>query len=91
MKIDVSVPSLLSDCTNGKPRFTIEADTLGEALERLFAAYPLLRRHLYTEQGELRKHVLLFLNDTNIQWLNSLDVPLQEGDRLNVLQAVSGG
>jgi len=91
MNLEVSVPSLLSDCTNGKTRFSLAADTLGEALVRLTADYPLLKRHMYTEQGELRKHVLLFLNDTNIQWLSSLDVPLREGDRLHVLQAVSGG
>ncbi|MCI3921590.1 MoaD/ThiS family protein [Paenibacillus sp. TRM 82003] len=89
--IEVSVPMLLSDCTNGKTRFSLEAATLAEALERLVGEHPLLRRHLYTEQGRVRQHVLLFLNEENIAWLERLDVPLRAGDRLRVLQAVSGG
>jgi sulfur-carrier protein len=35
--------------------------------------------------------VLLFYNDQNIAWLESLDLPLQKGDKLTVMQAVSGG
>jgi len=91
MQIEVSVPLLISDCTDGRSRFALEADTLDEALERLGERYPLLKRHLYTEQGEVRKHVLLYYNEENIAWLDRLDLPLKEGDRLRVLQAVSGG
>ncbi|HZG74976.1 MAG TPA: MoaD/ThiS family protein [Paenibacillus sp.] len=91
MIIEASVPLLLSDCTKGKTRFPLEAETLGEALDRLVSDYPLLKRHLYTEQGKLRQHVLVFLNDDNIEWLERFDVPLRAGDKLRVLQAVSGG
>lgn len=89
--IEASVPMLISDCTGGRTRFPLEADTLEEALRALIETYPLLRRHLYTEQGEVRRHVLIFLNDENIEWLERRDAPLRKGDRLRVLQAVSGG
>ncbi|WP_274649314.1 MoaD/ThiS family protein [Paenibacillus humicola] len=91
MSIEVSVPSLLADCTGGRSRFRLEADTLEDALERLLGDYPLLRHHLYRESGELRPHVLLYYNDQNIAWLADRRIPLREGDRLLVLQAVSGG
>lgn len=91
MQIRCSVPSLLRDCTGGQVSFVLEADTLGQALEALLTAYPMLRVHLFTETGEVRKHVLLFYNDTNLAWLDSLDVPLKSGDCLTVFQAVSGG
>jgi molybdopterin converting factor small subunit len=35
--------------------------------------------------------VLCFHNRTNTRWLQSLDVPVAEGDTLTILQAVSGG
>jgi sulfur-carrier protein len=35
--------------------------------------------------------VLIFYNAESIAWLERLDVPLQPGDRLDLLQAVSGG
>jgi molybdopterin synthase sulfur carrier subunit len=91
MKIEVSIPSLLRDCTNGKVKFEIEAVMLDEALRQLLIEYPLLRVHLYTESGELRKHVLIFYNEQSLDWLERLDIPLNAGDRILVFQAVSGG
>jgi molybdopterin synthase sulfur carrier subunit len=91
MRIEVSVPMMISDCTGGRSSFILEASTLKEALDNLLVTYPLLRIHLYTEQGQLRKHVLIYYNDDNISWLTELDLHLQNGDKLRVLQAVSGG
>jgi molybdopterin synthase sulfur carrier subunit len=91
MRIEVSVPSLLSDCTGGQTSFSLSATTLADALQRLLECYPLLRVHLYEETGRLRPHVLIFYNENSIAWLERLDVPLRAGDRLHVLQAVSGG
>ena len=90
-QIDCTVPFLISDCTDGRSRFKLEASTLAHAIEVLLDTYPLLRIHLYTETGQLREHVLLYYNDDNIAWLNRLDLPLADGDRLTLLQAVSGG
>lgn len=91
MTIEVSVPSMLKGCTGGQGLFTLEAETLREAVQKLTETYPLLRLHLYDERGEQRPHVLLYYNDENIKWLETLDIPLRKGDRLTVLQAVSGG
>jgi sulfur-carrier protein len=91
MLIKVSIPSMLRDCCFGKIQFELDATSLGEAVELLLNNYPKLRVHLYKETGELREHVLLFYNDENIAWLESLDLPLQKGDKLTVMQAVSGG
>ncbi len=91
MQIEVSVPSLLSDCTNGRVKFTIEAEKLEEALNQMLETYPLLRKHLYNEEGDLRQHVLIYYNSENIAQMQRLDVTLQSGDRIYVLQAVSGG
>ena len=91
MTIEVSVPSMLKSCTGGQSLFTLEAETLREAIHKLVEVYPLLRLHLYDERGEQRPHVLLYYNEENIKWLESLDVALKKGDRLTVLQAVSGG
>ncbi len=91
MQIEVNVPMMISDCTRGRTAFYLEVSTLKEALDALVTTYPLLRVHLYTEQGQLRKHVLIYYNEDNITWLQELDIPLKNGDTLRVLQAVSGG
>jgi len=89
--LEVTVPALLEDCTQGQTTFTIEGTTLQEALDHLLETYPLLRRHLYEETGRVRPHVLLFYNEASISQLECLDVPIQPGDRLQIVQAVSGG
>jgi len=89
--IEVTVPTILRDCTGGHNTVTIEASTLAEALEQMNESYPLLKVHLYDEVGKMRPHVLIFYNEESTRWLESLDVPLRPGDRLEILQAVSGG
>ena len=91
MQIEVTIPSLLADCTGGRRHFPLEADTLAGALRRLLEDYPQLRPHLYDETMRLRRHVLIFFNDDNLALIADRSVPLKAGDRLQVVQAVSGG
>ena len=91
MQLEVSVPALLRGCVGGRMDLSVEADTLAGGIEALLEAYPLLRLHLYDDGGDLRPHVLLFYNEENTAGLERLDLPLQPGDSLVVLQNVSGG
>ena len=91
MQIDVTIPGMLLDCTGGQRHVSVDATTIQSALDALLTAYPLLRVHLYDEQSQVRKHVLIFYNDENIKRMPRLDVPLKPTDRLHIVQAVSGG
>ena len=91
MQIEVTIPGLLTGCTGGRRRFPLEARTLADALEKLLEEHPLLRPHLYDESMHLRKHVLVFYNDDNLARIGNRKVELKSGDRLLVIQAVSGG
>lgn len=91
MQIEIHLPGLLADCVGGRRRADVEAETLGGALDALLETQPLLRIHLVDETRRLRPHVLVFYNDTSTKLLPSLDVLLKPGDRLHVVQAVSGG
>ncbi|HEV2472313.1 MAG TPA: MoaD/ThiS family protein [Chthonomonadales bacterium] len=91
VEVTVTIPALLADCTGGQSTFTLEAATLAGALERMRQTYPLLRLHLYEESGRLRQHVVIFYNGENSRRLDQQETSLQPGDRIEVLQAVSGG
>src|SRR5438067_1140349 len=91
MRITVTVPGLLMDCVGGERSFTVEASTLSDALATLRGAYPLLVPHVFDDAGEIRQHVLVYYNDQSVKWLDSLDLPLRAGDRIQIIQAVSGG
>ena len=82
---------MLRDSVGGRASFTIDADTIASALETIKRDYPLLRVHVWDDFGQQRQHVLIFHNDTALRWLPTLDEPLKEGDRLQIVQAISGG
>lgn len=90
-QVMVEVPRLLRDCSDGRAELAIAAATLGAALDRMRADWPTLATHVFDETGAVRPHVLILHNGKATRWMPSLDVPLRDGDRLQILQAVSGG
>jgi sulfur-carrier protein len=91
MKIEVTVPSMLKHCTGDTRHVWLEASRLDELLETLKRQYPLLIPHVWDDHGGVRKHIMIFYNEQSIGWLDSLAIDLKEGDRLQIVQAVSGG
>ncbi len=89
--VRIELPSLLHHAADGEGSPCVEARTLRGALDALVGRHPRLRVHLFDERGAFRQHVLCFHNRTNTRWLESLDVPVAEGDTITFLQAVSGG
>jgi len=90
-RVVVELPTMLAQVTGGRRRVDVEASTVRGALEAAFRAHPELRVHVLDESGRLRPHVLCFHNEVNSRWRESLDVPVSGGDRVTLLQAVSGG
>jgi sulfur carrier protein ThiS len=73
------------------PPQQLDAATLRDALDRAFDAAPNLRHYVLDEQGAVRKHVAVFVNARMIADRAKLDVPLSPGDKVMVIQALSGG
>lgn len=89
--VTIELPSLLRNVLDGQPTLSVEAATLSEAFDAIRSTHPQLAVHLFDEGGGLRQHVLCFHNDENTRWLDDHAVDLAEGDRLTIIQAVSGG
>ena len=80
--VTVQLPSLLLECTRGQREVEVEAATLAGCVEDLLARYPLLEVHLFAQGRELRGHVNVFHNDTNLRWLDDWNRPVRAGDTL---------
>lgn len=85
------IPTPLRPYANGQSELTVQGDTVAEALADLTDRYPDLRHHLFTEEGELRAFVNLFLNDEDIRYLRGTETPLKDEDRLMILPSIAGG
>lgn len=89
--VTIELPTLLHHVVDGRSTIDVQASTLRGALEALVKAHPAMRVHLFDESAGLREHVLVFHNDINSRWMDSLDAPVADGDRVTIMQAVSGG
>lgn len=73
------------------PPREVAGTTVGEALAHVFADNPRLRGYVLDEQGAVRQHVTIFVDDMPIRDRLSLTDRVEEASEIYVLQALSGG
>jgi molybdopterin synthase sulfur carrier subunit len=69
----------------------VPACDLRSALEAALAAAPALAHYVFDDQRAVRKHVAVFINQQMLRERGRLDQPLADGDRVLVIQALTGG
>jgi molybdopterin converting factor small subunit len=84
----VHIPTALRSYTAQRSEVPSQGATLAEALSDLDCRYPGLRFRIITEQDTIRPHIRIFVNETQAQTLES---PLQPGDDIYIVCALSGG
>jgi molybdopterin synthase sulfur carrier subunit len=67
------------------------AATVGEALDALFAEFPMLRGYVLDERGALRRHIALFVDGDALQPKSDLGRGLAANAEIHLMQALSGG
>lgn len=75
----------------GARNVTLDAGTVGEALDVLPRKLPGLRERIRDEQGRIRDHLNVFHNDEEIRGRASEDAVLRDGDTVHLVPAMSGG
>ncbi len=90
MAVTVKIPAQLRAVTGGEDEVAVEGETVGEALDAVFAAHEDLRGRI-TEDGSLRRFVNVYVSGEDIRFQEGLETPLSDGDELTILPAVAGG
>ena len=85
------IPTPLRPYADGENQIEIQAQDVSGALSELTKTYPALKKHLFTDEGELRAYVNLFLNDEDIRHLEGTATKLSADDRLMIIQVLPGG
>jgi molybdopterin converting factor small subunit len=75
----------------GQTEVTVEGATIGEVVDDLIRQFPGTATHLRAPDGGVHKFVNLYLNDEDVRYLQKLDTPVGEGDKISILPAVAGG
>jgi molybdopterin converting factor small subunit len=76
--------------TGGAREIHVEGRTVGDVLADLANRHPALRDQLF-EDGALRRYVNVYVNDQDIQYLQSLETPVHNEDTVIILPAMAGG
>ncbi|MFG2073607.1 MoaD/ThiS family protein [Nonomuraea maritima] len=90
MAIEVRIPTILRNYTDGAKAVSAEGKTLEELIGNLESRHPGIKDRL-VDQGNLRRFVNVYLNDEDVRFLGGLGTPVADGDTVTVLPAVAGG
>ncbi|MDA0638684.1 MoaD/ThiS family protein [Nonomuraea sp. MCN248] len=90
MAIEVRIPTILRNYTDGAKAVSAEGATLDELIANLESRHPGIKERLVDGNG-LRRFVNVYLNDEDVRFLGGLGTPVSDGDTVTVLPAVAGG
>lgn len=90
--VTIELPrSLLGPGDESSIKLSEHVVTVGDAIRALEKHSPTAIDSVLDEQGNLRQHVNVFLNEENTRFLSGLDTPAPDGSRIYVVGAISGG
>ena len=84
----VRIPTPLRSYTAQAARVDAEGTTVDEVLLDLDRQFPGLRFRVVDEQGRLRRHMKVFVNEESVRDLSTL---VTARDEITLMQALSGG
>jgi MoaD family protein len=91
MAVTVYIPTPFRRATGNRDRVETGAQDVGGALDELERSYAGLKGLVRNEQGELHRHVNIYVNGDAIDDLSGLATTLEDGDEVSIIPALAGG
>jgi adenylyltransferase/sulfurtransferase len=91
MSIKVFIPTPLRPYTEKKEIVEVNGHTVDDVLRNLTSKYSDIRQHLYSENGDLRSYVNIYVNDEDIRYLEKEKTQLKESDTVSIIPSIAGG
>ncbi|MEU9266598.1 MoaD/ThiS family protein [Streptomyces sp. NPDC048256] len=90
MAIEVRIPTILRQYTDGQKAVEGTGDTLADLFTDLETRHTGIRARI-VDDGKLRRFVNVYLNDEDVRFVDGIDTKLTDGDTVTILPAVAGG
>ncbi len=92
MSVTILIPTPLRPYTDQKETVEVSnVDSVGSAISALIKSHYGLSQYLIDTDGNLRKFVNIYVNDTDIRDQKDSDTPIQDGDTISIVPAIAGG
>jgi sulfur-carrier protein len=86
--VGVRIPTPLRSYTGGTANVEATGSTVAEVLEDLDRQYPGIKFRMVDEAGRLRQHMNVFVRRERCR---DLSTPVEAGEEVVIMQALSGG
>ncbi|MFE6826177.1 MULTISPECIES: MoaD/ThiS family protein [unclassified Streptomyces] len=90
MAIEVRIPTILRQYTDGQKAVEGTGDTLADLFTDLETRHTGIQARI-VDDGKLRRFVNVYLNDEDVRFVDGIDTKLTDGDTVTILPAVAGG
>ncbi|WP_030180143.1 MoaD/ThiS family protein [Streptomyces violaceorubidus] len=90
MAIEVRIPTILRQYTDGQKAVEGTGDTLAQLFADLETRHTGIQARI-VEGEQLRRFVNVYLNDEDVRFLDGINTKLGDGDSVTILPAVAGG
>jgi MoaD family protein len=91
MTARIHLPLALRPEAGGAESIEVHCATVGDALASVAARHPTIARHIFDETGALRRHVNIFVNQTQLRALPGESTPVEAGDEIHIVPSIAGG
>ncbi|MEU5363127.1 MoaD/ThiS family protein [Streptomyces sp. NPDC005925] len=90
MAIEVRIPTILRQYTDGQKAVEGNGDTLAALFADLETRYAGIQARI-VDGDQLRRFVNVYLNDEDVRFLDGITTKVSDGDSITILPAVAGG
>lgn len=90
MPVTIKLPTPLRRHTGLEKTFTTPAGSVESALGGLVEAYPAVKGSLFDETGKLKPFVRVFVDERDINDLDGLATPVEDGAVVAIVPPVAG-
>jgi len=89
--VSIYIPTPFRAITESRDHVSVSGDTIKEALISLVSKYPGFADLLYGEDGEILRHINIYINNQEIYTLEGLKTHVSSGDQIAIIPALAGG
>jgi MoaD family protein len=89
--VTVRIPTPLRSYTDGNASVEASGTDVRAVLDNLVDTYSDLASNLFTDDGELRQFVNVYVNDDDIRYRDGVNTPVSDGDEISIVPSIAGG
>lgn len=88
----IYLPTPLRPYADNCSAVDVSGGTVAEAMRALIAQYPNLKGYIYSDDGNVRGFVNIYVNDEDVRYLPAkMHAEVRDSDTLTIMPSIAGG